>query len=53
MNRLYEIDMNNSNNDYHNIIDLPDEIFLIIFKELNTIDVFLFIWECESTILID
>jgi hypothetical protein len=40
MNRLYEIDMNNSNNDYHNIIDLPDEILLIIFKELNTIDVF-------------
>jgi hypothetical protein len=40
MNTLYEIDRNNSNNDHHNILDLPDEILFIIFKKLNTIDVF-------------
>jgi len=32
--------MNNSKNDHHNILDLPDEILFIIFKKLNTIDVF-------------
>jgi len=32
--------MNNSNDEYHNILDLPDEILFIIFKKLNTIDVF-------------
>jgi hypothetical protein len=32
--------MNNFNNDHHNILDLPDEILFIIFKKLNTIDVF-------------
>jgi hypothetical protein len=32
--------MNNSNNDHHNILDLPNEILFIIFKKLNTIDVF-------------
>jgi hypothetical protein len=40
MNPLYKFDMNNSNDEYHNILDLPDEILLIIFKKLNTIDVF-------------
>ncbi len=30
--------MNNSNNKYLNISDLPDEILLIIFKEVHTID---------------
>ncbi|CAF1417150.1 unnamed protein product [Rotaria sordida] len=32
--------MNNLNNDNLNILDLPDEILFIIFKKLNTIDVF-------------
>ncbi len=40
MNTLYKFDMNNSNDEYHNILDLPDEILFIIFKKLNTIDVF-------------
>jgi hypothetical protein len=31
--------MNTSNNDNLNILDLPDEILLIIFNKLNTIDV--------------
>jgi hypothetical protein len=32
--------MNNSNNNHLNILDLPDEVLFLIFKELNTIDVF-------------
>ncbi|CAF1339688.1 unnamed protein product [Rotaria sordida] len=32
--------MNNLNNDNLNIVELPDEILFIIFKKLNTIDVF-------------
>jgi hypothetical protein len=32
--------MDTSNNDNLNILDLPDEILLIIFNKLNTIDVF-------------
>jgi hypothetical protein len=31
--------MNNLNNDHLNILDLPDEILIIIFKKLNTIHV--------------
>ncbi|CAF4044574.1 unnamed protein product [Rotaria sordida] len=32
--------MNNLNNNYLNILDLPNEILFIIFQKLNTIDVF-------------
>ncbi len=32
--------MNNSNNNHLNILDLPNEILLIIFKKLNMVDVF-------------
>jgi hypothetical protein len=40
MNALYELKMSNFNNNYINILDLPDEIFLIILKNLNMVDVF-------------
>jgi hypothetical protein len=40
MNTSYEIDMNNSDSDHSNILDLPNEILLIIFKEFNAIDAF-------------
>jgi hypothetical protein len=39
MNALYELDMNNSNNNHLNILDLPNEILLIILKKLNMVDV--------------
>ena len=39
MNTLYELDMNNLNNNHLNILDLPDEILFIIFKKLNMVDV--------------
>ncbi len=32
--------MNNSKNDHHNILDLPNEILFIIFKQLSMVDVF-------------
>jgi len=35
MNKLYELDMNK----YLNIIDLPDEIWLIICNKMNIVDV--------------
>ncbi|CAF3912117.1 unnamed protein product [Rotaria sp. Silwood1] len=38
--KKFLIDINNLNNDNLNILDLPDEILFIIFKKLNTIDVF-------------
>jgi len=31
--------MNKSNNNHLNLLDLPDEILLIIFNKLNTVDV--------------
>ncbi len=40
MNPLYKFDMNNSKNDHYNILDLPNEILFIIFKELSMVDVF-------------
>src|SRR5690349_20318873 len=39
MLELNELDMNISNNKYLNILDLPTEILLIIFKKLNMVDV--------------
>ena len=39
MNTLYELNMNNLNNNHLNILDLPDEILFIIFKKLNMVDV--------------
>jgi hypothetical protein len=39
MNTLYELDMNNLNKNYLNILDLPDEILSIIFHKLNMVDV--------------
>ena len=39
MNTLYELNMNNLNNNQLNILDLPDEILFIIFEKLNKVDV--------------
>jgi len=39
MNKLDELDMNTSNNNHLNILDLPNEILLVIFKKLNMVDV--------------
>jgi hypothetical protein len=39
MNTLYELDMNNLNNNSLNILDLPDEILFIIFQKLKMVDV--------------
>src|SRR5690349_16653304 len=39
MNKLDELDMNTSNNNHLNILDLPNEILLAIFKKLNMVDV--------------
>ena len=36
---MNELDMNISNNNQLNILDLPNEILLIIFKKLNMVDV--------------
>jgi hypothetical protein len=38
-NILYESDMNNLNKNELNILDIPDEIFFIIFKKLNMVEV--------------
>ncbi|CAF2022172.1 unnamed protein product [Rotaria magnacalcarata] len=39
MLELNELDMNISNNEHLNILDLPNEILLIIFNKLNMVDV--------------
>jgi hypothetical protein len=44
MNTFYELDMNNLNNNYLNIVDLPDEILFIILKKLNMVDVLYALW---------
>jgi hypothetical protein len=40
MNALNDINMNNSNNNPINILDLPNEILFKIFNKLNMVDVF-------------
>jgi hypothetical protein len=40
MSAWYELNMNNSNKNHFNILDLPDETLFIIFKKLNMVDVF-------------
>jgi hypothetical protein len=40
MKILYELDMNNLNNNRLNILDLPDEILCLIIEKLNMVDVF-------------
>ena len=40
MKILYELNMNNLNNNRLNILDLPDEILCFIIKKLNMINVF-------------
>jgi hypothetical protein len=40
MKTLYELDMNISNNNHLNILDLPDEVLFIILNKLKMVDVF-------------